>query len=211
MSTTTLLDYLVPIGRYLRLSGPNYKWQELLLSGVAQTFLVYWLFSFIPFIGGVIYMLLLVPLSARRHIQEKKIKVSSKKYELYLTYFVVITIGFGGLWGFIGHTFLADNIAEKIGWATGSPFQAELAFYTLGSAIAGLMAVWLRGTYLIGLAVTKSIFLLGAAFVHIQDAIVNQNYSTYNIGSPLIGDILIPSVLIYLMYHMYSGKERIAK
>jgi len=156
-------------------------------------------------------MALLVPLSARQHIKEKSIKVSSKKYELYLTYFVVITIGFGGLWGFIGHAFLADNIAEKIGWATGSPFQAELAFYTLGSAIAGLMAVWLRGVYLIGLAVTKSVFWLGAAFVHIQDAIVNQNYSTYNIGAPLIGDILLPAVLIYIMYRMYSDKKQTVK
>jgi hypothetical protein len=125
-----------------------------------------------------------------------------------LLYFVVILIGFGGIWNFIGHTFLADTVATQIGWKTGSPFQTELAFYTLGSGIAGLMTIWFRGHMITALVVSKSIFLYGAAFVHIQDAIINNNYSPLNIGTPLVGDIIFPTLLLYMLIVSLKGQMK---
>jgi hypothetical protein len=112
----------------------------------------------------------------------------------------VVIIGFGGLWGFIGHTFLADTVANAIGWAPSSPFQTELAFYHLGMGVAALIAVWLRQHMITALIIIKSIFWYGAAFVHLQDLIVNHNFSPLNIGTPLVNDIVLPTVLLTLLY-----------
>lgn len=197
-----ILDFIVLFGRLLRQSEnktPFQNWQKVILIYIPQTFFIFWLFSLIPIIGTLSYALVFIPLSAWQHIKIKKINRKNDRIAVFLLYFVVIYIGFGRIWGFIGHTFLADSIATGIGWPTGSPFQTELAFYTLGFGIAGIMAIWLRGHMITALIISKSIFWYGAAFVHIKDAIVNNNYSPLNIGMPLIGDIILPTILLTLL------------
>jgi len=46
------------------------------------------------------------------------------------------------------------------------------------------------------LVVSKSIFWYGAAFVHIKDMVIAENYALSNIGIPLIGDIIFPTILL---------------
>lgn len=142
-------------------------------------------------------MLVLLPLSARFHMHGLE---TAARARLLLLYYTVILIGFGGCWSFIGHTVLADKIASGIGWQIDSPFQTELAFYTLGSGVAGLLAIWLRGHLITALVISKSIFWYGAAYVHIYDALMNANYSPLNIGTPLIGDIVYPTLLLVLLW-----------
>jgi hypothetical protein len=207
-----ILDLLVPFGPFLRRTEnqkPFLHWQDLLLHIIPLTFFIYWIFSLIPVIGTILYMIILVPLSAHQHLTSKKITNKKDKHSIYLWYFVVISIGFGGLWSFIGHTFLADFVASQIGWAIGSPFQTELAFYTLGSATAALLSVWLRGHMITALVISKSIFLYGASFVHIQEAILHNNYSPLNIGAPLIGDIILPTIMLTLLFKVL--KKEFAK
>lgn len=198
-----ILDVVVPFGPFLRRvdgSKPFSGLKDLILRVIPSTFFVYWLFSLIPYFGTVAYMIVLVPLAAHRHIRLKDIKEKVDAVNVYLWYFTVIAIGFGGIWSFIGHTFMADTVATQIGWAVGSPFQIELAFYTLGSAVAALFAVWIKGHMITALIISKSIFWYGAGYVHIQDALVNQNYSPLNIGTPLIADIIYPTILLILLY-----------
>jgi hypothetical protein len=202
------LDFIVPFGPFLRRTeeaGEPFSNMKSLLHVIPLTFVVYWLTSLVPYVGTLIYILILVPLSARRHVDVKGITEQTSKLTIYLWYFTVISIGFGGLWSFIGHTFLADTVAAGIGWPAGSPFQTELAFYTLGSAIAGILATWLRGHMFTALVISKSIFLYGAAFVHIQDALVNQNYASLNIGAPLIGDLILPTVFLLLLFNIFKS------
>lgn len=40
--------------------------------------------------------------------------------ELLLLYLLVVNIGFGGIIAWSGHTFMADEIARKIGWQPGA-------------------------------------------------------------------------------------------
>ncbi|MCP5099019.1 MAG: hypothetical protein GY943_25990, partial [Chloroflexi bacterium] len=122
------------------------------------------------------------------------------RYAVVLWYYTVIMIGFGGVWNFIGHTILADSVAKGIGWQTGSPFQTELAFYTLGTAIAGLAAVWLRGHMITALIISKSVFLYGAAYVHIKDAFVHSNFAPHNVGGVLVGDIVFPTIWLFMLF-----------
>lgn len=205
----TLLDILVPFGRFLREnehSTPFKNWNRLLFQYIPQAFFIYWLFSLIPNIGNFLYITVLIPLSAWQHIQIKKTTKKVDRIKIFLWYFVVIIIGFVGIWNFIGHTILADTVAKGIGWPTGSPFQIELAFYTLGTAVAALMTVWIRGHMISALVISKSIFWYGAAFVHIQDMIINNNYEPLNIGPILIGDILFPTVLLLLLREVWKDE-----
>jgi hypothetical protein len=119
---------------------------------------------------------------------------------LLLQYFVVILIGFGGLWSTTGHLFMADWVASQIGWPTGSPFQTELAFATLGLSLAALLAIWITDHLITAVVVAKSVFLLGAAYVHLVDAIAHANYSPLNIGTPLVGDLVYPALLLTLLW-----------
>lgn len=199
----TILDILVPFGLLLRASDglkPFERWWEVLLRFIPGTFFGYWLFSLIPPVGGFIYMLCLVPLSARLHWAAMGQLSWQSRAETLLVYFTVILIGFGGIWSFVGHTFMADFVATSIGWEIGSPFQTELAFYTLGTSVAALLAVWIRGHLITAVVLSKSVFWYGAAYVHIQDALVNQNYAASNIGTPLVGDLIYPTLLLYLLF-----------
>ncbi len=198
-----LIDFIVPFGKFIRENKnikPFSKANYIIFSIIPRTFFFYWLSSLIPFIGTLFYTLILIPLSIYIHINIERIKSREKITNISLLYFVIILIGFGGIWSFIGHTFMADTVATKIGWETGSPFQIELAFFTLGVAIAGIMTIWLRGHMITGLVISKSIFWFGAAFVHIKEMIVNTNYSVYNTGTVLIGDIVFPTILLILLY-----------
>lgn len=196
------VDALVPFGMLLRSSNelkPFERWSELLWRFLPHTFFVYWVFSFIPLVGGLIYMLVLVPLSLALAQKQKLSGLDREFARELLVYLTVILIGFGGIWSFVGHAFMADQIAAGIGWETGSPFQTELAFYTLGTGIAGLLAVWLRGHLITALVISKSVFWYGAAFVHIKEAYINQNFSPLNVGAPLLGDLIYPTVLLALL------------
>lgn len=202
-----LIDLLVPFGILLRKENLDYSfanWKSILLRFITHTWFIFWLTSLVPFVGTLLYGLVFIPLSAQKHIKEKKIENKIDKMSVFLWYYVVILIGFGGLWSFVGHTFLAEIVANGIGWST-SPFQTELAFYTLGSSIAGFLAIWLRGHVVTALVVTKSIFWLGAAYTHILDAIVNQNYSQMNVGAVLVGDIIYPAILLTLLLYVLNN------
>ena len=198
------VDFVVPFGPFLRsVEGrpPFADWPSVFWRALAPTFFFYWLASLIPFVGTIAYMAVLLPASAALHAE----KTGRPYGEVLLRYLVVVFIGFGGVWSFIGHTILADQVAAQIGCDTGSPFQIELAFFTLGSAVAGLLGVWLGGHLITALVITKSVFLYGAAGVHIYEAIAERNYSYLNIGPPLIGDILFPTIMLVLLFRHFPN------
>ena len=101
---------------------------------------------------------------------------------------------------FIGHTVLAEQVANAIGWPPGSPFQTELAFYTLGTAVAALICIYYPKAGVSLLAIAKSVFLLGAAFVHILDWWQHDNVNPSNLGITLAGDIVYPILFLSLVY-----------
>lgn len=197
---TITLDTLIPTGAFLRRweLKERIRWHELLWRYLPQTFFIYWIFSFIPVVGGLIYMLAAVSLSIFVHY--KTVSSGERSIpKLFLLYYTVHLIGFGGLWAFIGHTVLADPVAKGIGWETGSPFQIELAVYHLGFSIAIFTELLLRRNRFTGLIIAKSVFWYGAALIHIYHLIRHRNVSPLNIGGPLIGDLVYPTILLILL------------
>ena len=119
--------------------------------------------------------------------------------ETFLMYFLVVRVGLGGLWGFSGHFFYADQVAEHIGWPAGNPFQKEIAFTNLAFGTLGVLCLWWRGNFWVATVIGVSIFLLGAAFVHLQDISKSQNFNPGNAGAVLVSDILNPLILCLLV------------
>lgn len=204
-----LLDFFVPFGvllRKLEKAAPFSDWPELFWRAIPQTFFAYWLCSLIPVFGTLTYTLVLIPLALWVHFREKAISNKRERIQVALWYYTVILVGFVGVWSFVGHVFLADIVASGIGWDTGSPFQTELAFATLGLSIVALSTIWVRDNVIQGVAIAKSIFWYGAAFVHIQDIVVHENFSPLNTGVILAGDIIYPTLLLTLIYLLYKTK-----
>jgi len=199
----TILRFLIPAFdfvwndiRYPKLVYKRRFIAEIFYRYIPLTFFFVWLFSLIPIIGSELYIVFM--LLGGYYIY----KIRSGKVGLNdaLFYFVVMNFGFLGIRSFFGHTFLADSVAQSIGWATGSMFQTELAFYHLGVAIATLLLIWIRSRdLLLGIIVIKSTFLFGALGVHMYEVIANNNFSSGNIGTSIIyADLIIPLIVITL-------------
>ncbi|MEM7133720.1 MAG: DUF6790 family protein [Chloroflexota bacterium] len=167
---------------------------------------------------GTTLFIALIPLAALIHLwRDKQPRTTKRVLEVFLLYFLVVGYGFGGLWGFVGHFFFGDMIAQDIGWATGSQFQIELAFYHLGFGVVGILAWWIRDNLWTALALGKAIFLYGAAYVHIRDIILFDNWSPSNAGFEVLylGDLILPTVILALLaaykWHSYTGPSEDAQ
>ena len=153
------------------------------------------------FLGTTLFIAL-IPVAALIHLwRDEQPRTKKRVLEVFLLYFLVVGYGFGSLWGFVGHIFFADMIAQDIGWATGSQFQMELAFYHLGFGVVGILAWWIRDHLWTALALGKSIFLYGAAYVHIRDIILFDNWSPSNAGFEILylSDLILPTVILILL------------
>lgn len=174
------------------------------LSIAGEAWFVRWL------AGGVIYVAL-VPVAAGIYVRRQRERLTrSEALEIFLLYGIVFLYGVGGLWGFVGHTVLADQVAEGIGWAAGSPFQTELAFYHLGFGVLGLMAIWIRDGLWTAIVVAETIFLYGAAFVHIRDIALHGNFAPFNAGFRVLvlGDIILPTAMLALFIAYRLDRRR---
>lgn len=137
-------------------------------------------------------------------------RTRARTVELLLLYLLVINIGVGLLLAWYGHTFMADEIARKIGWQPGSPFQFEVAMADLSWGVCGVLCIWLRKSFWTATGIGSAVFLLGCAFGHIRQIIQEGNLAIYNAGPVLwIGDIGIPiTILILLLIRSWLEEER---
>ncbi|MHA1746780.1 MAG: DUF6790 family protein [Promethearchaeota archaeon] len=228
-------DILIPSGRILQDLDKHHKFNDLrsnirtstpqlkeifaVLGVLAWMFMLKYLLDFLGLFGEIVFFML-IPLSALSHLigemnELNKINPDQieqfprrRVIEIFLLQIIYIGFAFFSLRGFIGHTILADTVALDIGWATGSPFQFELAFSQLGFGIVAIISLWKRDSLWIGVVYSKSIFLLGAAGVHIWDIIVTQNYSHGNTGTILfLNDLALPIISITLL-HIFINRGR---
>jgi len=105
---------------------------------------------------------------------------------------LVIGIGVAGIIAFMGHFFRADEIAEKIGWPAGNPFQREVAFANLGYGVAGICCFAIRDGFWLATIIIAGIFLIGAGTGHIFEMKNHGNVAEYNTGAVVAYDILMP-------------------
>jgi hypothetical protein len=122
--------------------------------------------------------------------------------EAFLVSLIFSDIGLTGFFAFYGHFFRSDEVAAKIGWATGNPFQLEIAFTNLALGVVGILSYWFHGGFWLATILASGIFTAGAGYVHIMDTRKTDNRHVYNGGAVLYADILKPVILLglYLAY-----------
>ncbi len=133
-------------------------------------------------------------------IFSKKVRTKDKIIEIILFYLLVIYIGCMGIFAAIGHTFYADQIAQMIGWQTGSPFQFEVAMANLAIGVLGIMCIWQRGNFWLAAVLGGGIFLFGDGVGHVYQMVYYNNTAEYNSGAILYFDLIIPVLLLILYF-----------
>ncbi len=160
-----------------------------------ELFLIFFVLSFV--VAGI-------------HVyRDKQPRTGRRIAEILLLWLLVINIGLGGLWAFMGHTFAANEVAESIGWPTGNPFQTEVAVANLAVGTLGILCYWIRGNFWTATVIATSIWLLGAAAIHVREMMVAGNYNPGNAGLIFYMDIIGPLLLIALL--IYTGLHKPAR
>lgn len=115
--------------------------------------------------------------------------------------------GFASIISFFMHFFLADRVAQSIGWDAGSPFQLEVAGANLAVGLVGFAGFWRRDFWL-PYVVSKTAFLWVAGITHIIDLVNHNNFAPGNAGLTLYMDFIWPLIYTTLLalLHRY-GKE----
>ena len=158
-----------------------------------------YIFWILTILGALIHLFL-----------SKKEKTKNRIFEIFLLWFLVIMVGFGSLFAFLGHIFMADTIAKMIGWPTGSPFQFEVGIANLSYGILGILCLKLRDNFWTATVTAVSIFYLGDACIHITNMFQTGNMAIGNTGYALYSDILVPIIIITLLIlYKYTLKKDI--
>lgn len=123
--------------------------------------------------------------------------------------FILWSIVVSFAYNFVLHSAFGEFTARIIGWAQ-SPFQLEVAFASLGFALAGLVAypraAGLRAKTAAVLGITA--FLWGAAGGHVYQIVTTGNQAPGNSGVILYTDILLPAFgLVMLVLHRRALAE----
>ena len=128
---------------------------------------------------------------------------------ILLSWAFLIIIGFGGIWGFIGHTLFADRVALSIGWPPGNPFQQEVALTNLALGVLGLLSFRIAGSFRVATIIAYTIFMIGAGIGHIWQIFSAGNMAVNNAGLLLWIDLLVPPaiIILYLVQHTMHLQE----
>jgi hypothetical protein len=118
--------------------------------------------------------------------------------DLLLHWLFGVSIGGAFVFGFLGHTLYAAQVAEQIGFPAGNPFQWEVGWANLAVGALGLIAVRRRDFWW-PTAIAAAIFGWGAAWGHVYQLVVNGNHHIDNSGPILYIDVLVPLALLVLL------------
>ena len=139
---------------------------------------------------------------------DKQPRTKGRVAEIFLQWFLVVSVGLLSVVFFISHTVFADSSAASIGWPAGNPFQHEVAVANLTIGTLGILCYWMRGNFWIATVIAFSVWWLGDAVVHIRSIVVEANYAPDNAGVMFYMDILLPVILIALLaYYLHVNRQ----
>ena len=157
---------------------------------------------------SLVFLILGLVVGAVNVYLDKQPRTRGRVAQIFLLWFLVITVGVTGVFAFIGHTVFADATAHSIGWPAGNPFQSEVAVANLSVGVLGILCYWMRGNFWIATVIGFSVWWLGDAVVHIRSIVVDANYAPDNAGVTFYLDMLVPVLLIALLvYYLYAQRH----
>ena len=130
--------------------------------------------------------------------RDERIAHRTQRLEVFMLYVLAVGVAGSGIGGFFAHAFLADQVAESIGWPAGSPFQLEVAFANLALGVLGIVAMNRRDGFRDATVIAVTIFAGGATIAHVTDVVETGNLAAPNTVQN-VSNILRPAVLIWLL------------
>ena len=119
---------------------------------------------FFPIVAAVI---------AGIHIRMKK-HHGSQALGVFLMWQIAIGLGLGYVYAGMGHLFVADKVAESIGWPAGSPFQREVGMWDAAMGIVALLCLKFRDTgFWTATILGIGIFSVSAGLGHVYEMVVH--------------------------------------
>jgi hypothetical protein len=146
-----------------------------------------------------VFFVLSLIVAAIHSVRDTHPRTANRVAEILLLWLLVIDVGVGGVFGFLGHTVFAEIAAKSIGWPAGNPFQTEVAVANLAVGVLGLLCYRFRDQFWLATVIGNAVWQLGDAVGHVQQIIVADNWSPNNAGAALYNDIAIPVILIILL------------
>jgi hypothetical protein len=146
------------------------------------------------FLFGVLPLVL-----AATHVWlDERVGHRAQRLEVFMLYMLAVGVAGSGIGGFFAHAFLADEVADSIGWPTGSPFQLEVAFANLALGILGILAMNRRDGFRDATVIAVTIFAVGATITHVTDIVETGNLAAGNTVQNA-ANILRAAVLVWLL------------
>ena len=127
-----------------------------------------------------IFTILPLVLAAVVLLVDKSASSRERRIESFMIFLFALGVAGSGIGGFFGHLFLSNQVAENIGWPTGSPFQLEMGFANLILGVLGIIAVGRRDGFREATVIAVTILGVGATIVHILDIIKTGNLAPGN-------------------------------
>ena len=136
---------------------------------------------------------------AGAHVRlDERVRYRAQRLEVFLIYVLAVGVAGSAIGGFFAHIFLADEVAESIGWPAGSPFQREVAFANLALGVLGVLAINRRDGFRDATVIAVTIVAGGATITHVIDIVETGNLAPGNTVQNL-ANVLRPAVLIWLL------------
>ena len=133
------------------------------------------------------------------HIRlDARVRCRAQRLEVFMLYVLAVGVAGSAIGGFFAHAFLADEVAESIGWPAGNPFQREVAFANLALGTLAILAMNRRDGFRDATVIAVTIFGCGATITHVTDMVETGNLAAGNTVQNL-ANLLRPAVLIWLL------------
>lgn len=145
------------------------------------------LFAVLPLVLAVVHVWL-----------DERVRDRAQRLEVFFLYVLAVGVVGSAIGGFFAHAFLADEVAESIGWPAGNPFQREVAFANLALGTLGILAMNRRDGFREATVIAVTIFAGGATITHVIDIVETGNLAAGNTVQNL-ANLLRPAVLIWLL------------
>jgi hypothetical protein len=127
-----------------------------------------------------------------------RVRHRAQRLEVFMLYVLAVGVAGSAIGGFFAHAFLADEVAESIGWPAGNPFQLEVAFTNLALGTLAVLAMNRRDGFRDATVIAVTIVAGGATITHVTDIVETGNLAAGNTVQNL-ANILRPGVLIWLL------------
>ena len=148
---------------------------------------------FFPLLGAVIAII---------HIRWKGI-AGAEAIGTFLMWQLAVGFGISYLYAGFGHLFVADKVAESIGWPAGSPFQREVGMWDAAMGICGMLCLKFRKDFWTAVVIGPGLFMFWAGLGHVWELVMHGDTSPNNAGAVMYIDLLYPLVLagMLIWYH----------